>query len=226
MTCETGWTVSYSAKRWHTFSCDSVWLLATNPKILVGEGSLHEGQDQVGEGNSAHSAPPCPFSNQVAPAPHYHGRGYVPASPLGLGDPRVQDLSFPHFEWGSLNRASVSLIRVRKARMCLGHQTGASPQMKAPPPCQAGGFLRTRAQLLPHVASRALPQGDCPGGWEGLTRRACGTSATCGKEAWTAVGAEALLHSTALWLSSWENGELCPQPRHAPPPLLLLLLAS
>lgn len=42
MTWEAGWTVSYSAKRWHTFSWALVWLLATNPKILVGKGSLSE----------------------------------------------------------------------------------------------------------------------------------------------------------------------------------------
>lgn len=40
MTWRAGWTASYSAKRWHTFSCVSVWLLATNPKILVREDSL------------------------------------------------------------------------------------------------------------------------------------------------------------------------------------------
>lgn len=116
-------------------------------------------------------------------------------------------------------------IRVRKGRMCLGHRIRASPhrlkllEVRAcGPPYQAGGFLRTRAQLLPHIVSTALPQGDWPGGREGLTRRACGTSATCGREAWTAVSAEALLHSTALRLSSGENGELCPpRPRRAPP---------
>lgn len=55
MTCEAGWTASYSAKRWHTFSCDSVWFLATNPKILVGQGSPSE---EWGPGRPGRGAQP------------------------------------------------------------------------------------------------------------------------------------------------------------------------
>lgn len=94
MTCEAGWTVSYSAKRWHIFSCALVWLLATNPKILVGEGSLSEegapGRHHAGRGNSAHSAPPFPFPSQVAQ--HLTTMG---ALWEGVGDP---DWEIPAFK--------------------------------------------------------------------------------------------------------------------------------
>ena len=56
--------MSYSANRWHTFSWDSVWLLATNPKILVGEHRLSEvvGPREVRRGDlSKYSTPPLPL---------------------------------------------------------------------------------------------------------------------------------------------------------------------
>lgn len=62
MTWEAGWTGSYSANRWHTFSCDSVWLLATNPKILMGENSLSEvvGLREAGRGEISMVLCPAP----------------------------------------------------------------------------------------------------------------------------------------------------------------------
>ena len=72
MTCEAGCSVSYSAKRWHTFSWDSVWLLATNPKILMGEESWGEespGRHETGSWGTQPFPSPAPPSH---PSPTQH----------------------------------------------------------------------------------------------------------------------------------------------------------
>lgn len=70
MTCEAGWSVSYSAKRWHTFSWDSVWLLATNPKILMGEESQGEespGRQETGSWGTQPFPSPAPCHDGSSP---------------------------------------------------------------------------------------------------------------------------------------------------------------
>ena len=72
MTCEAGWSVSYSAKRWHTFSWDSVWLLATNPKILMGEESLGEespGRHKTGSWGTQPFPSPSPAQHLLPALP-------------------------------------------------------------------------------------------------------------------------------------------------------------